>query len=166
MSVIHKFEAAGLGTAPFRVVGFAVKKYQACHGAPIQVGGSCDYCGTGIMDTFYIRGADGREFKVGSDCVYKTGDKGLVDTVKRKANRIKRERTVERESKRIEAAKETFAAHRAAFEASPHPRGFKDRETGRALTLADEVDWMMERAGHSGRMRTARAIEKFVKARE
>jgi len=49
---IHRFEAAGLGTAPFKVVGFSVEKFQACQGAPIQCGTSCDYCGTGIMNTY------------------------------------------------------------------------------------------------------------------
>jgi len=33
---VHPFERAGLGTAPFKCVGFTVMKYQACPGAPVQ----------------------------------------------------------------------------------------------------------------------------------
>lgn len=74
----HVFEAAGLGKAPFRCVGVVEVTYQACPGAPIQPGGSCDYCGTGISIHCKIKSADGKEFKVGSDCVRKTGDAGLL----------------------------------------------------------------------------------------
>jgi hypothetical protein len=75
---LHVFERAGLGKAPFRCIGVEYKTYQAHPGAPVQVGGSCDYCGTGISIHCQIKGADGRVFKVGSDCVAKTGDAGLL----------------------------------------------------------------------------------------
>lgn len=93
---VHKFEASGLGKAPFRCVGYGRLTYQACPGAPVQPGGTCDYCGTAIIDAFRIRGIDGREFKVGSDCVLKTGDAGLIRAYKkspeyRKAQRDKRD---------------------------------------------------------------------------
>lgn len=80
---IHCFENAKLGKAPFRVVGFEVRKYQACPGAPVQPGASCDYCGTGIMNVFHIKGAgvEDTPFKVGCDCVAKTGDGGLRKAV-------------------------------------------------------------------------------------
>jgi hypothetical protein len=72
---IHPFEKAGLGVAPFRCTRVTVAKYQACHGAPVQPGASCDYCGTGIMNVFWIKGSqpDAAEFRVGCDCVAKTG---------------------------------------------------------------------------------------------
>ena len=75
LATVHPFERSGLGTAPFQFVRYEYLTYQACPGAPVQVGGSCDHCGTGIKDAFWIRGADGREFKVGSSCVYKTSGK-------------------------------------------------------------------------------------------
>src|SRR5215831_9819973 len=74
--VMHKFEQAGLGKAPFRVVGYTREIYQAVPGdpnCPCQPGAACDYCMTAIVDTFWIRSSDGRRFKVGCDCVYKTG---------------------------------------------------------------------------------------------
>lgn len=90
--IIHKFEQVGLGKAPFRLIGMYEKR---CSGQPdsrgITVGyagqpaGSCDYCGTGIANCFLIQSADGKRFEVGEDCVRKTDDTGLVDTVKREA---------------------------------------------------------------------------------
>lgn len=80
---IHKFQRVGLGDAPFRVVGFTEIVYQACPGAPVQAGGSCAYCGTGIRYAAKILSADGKRFVVGMDCVNKTGDAGLVSAVKR-----------------------------------------------------------------------------------
>lgn len=79
---MHVFERAGLGKAPFGVVGFYTAKYQACPGAPVQPGTSCDYCGQGIMYVCKIQAADGREFKVGCDCVKRTGDAGLIKAYK------------------------------------------------------------------------------------
>jgi hypothetical protein len=80
---VHRFEAAGLGKAPFTFVDFQVMKFQACQGAPIQCGTSCDFCGAGIMNVFRVRSSDGRQFKVGPDCIAKVGDAGLMQAVKR-----------------------------------------------------------------------------------
>lgn len=80
---MHCFEAAGLGKAPFRVNRFDTIKFQSCPGAPILPGSTCDYCGTGIMYVCYIKSSDGKEFKVGCDCVNKTHDEGLIKAYKR-----------------------------------------------------------------------------------
>lgn len=80
-NVGHPFERAGLGRAPFRMTGCTRRLYQACHGAPIQPGAACDYCGTGIIWTFTIQSDDGKTFIVGSDCVRKTADTGLIKVI-------------------------------------------------------------------------------------
>lgn len=79
---VHTFEAAGLGKAPFYIVGFGESVYQAHPDAPRQPGTCCDYCGTGIMMVCQIQSSDGRRFKVGSNCVDKTGDEGLMKAYK------------------------------------------------------------------------------------
>ncbi len=158
----HVFEH--LGPAPYKYTGFEVKTYQACHGAPIQPGSTCDHCGTAIKDVYNFTAADGVEFHVGSSCVEKSGDKGLYSKIKRQVNAVKRERKAVTDAARIAAGRELFAANREAFAAAPHPRGFENRETGEALTLADQIDWMLENCGTSGRVRTCREIEKFVAA--
>lgn len=78
----HCFERAGLGVAPFHVMGFAVSKHSDGPGCPVRPGSTCDYCGTAIMYVCQIQGSDGSTFKVGSDCVNKTGDDGLIKAYK------------------------------------------------------------------------------------
>jgi hypothetical protein len=78
---IHVFERAGLGKAPFRCVGFD-ECFIAHPDGTTQAGTSCDYCHTGIRYTCIIRSRDGRTFKVGTDCVAKTGDAGLIRSYK------------------------------------------------------------------------------------
>ena len=95
---IHRFEAAGLGKAPFRCVGVEhrvgpIKIGEFWVGSPGQPMGSCNFCGQSIADCFVIRSADAREFIVGCDCVEKTGDIGLkrtLDGEKKKLDREKR----------------------------------------------------------------------------
>lgn len=108
-TTIHPFTRAGFGPAPFRCTGMSVLKYQACHGAPIQPGTSCDYCGTGIMYAFWIVNADeSRRFKVGCDCVAKTN----ADVEGFSAEKSKHDKTIRAE--RNKRARETRAAKREA----------------------------------------------------
>lgn len=94
---IHPFERAGLGSAPFRVMGYSVEKFQACQGAPIQPGGMCDFCGAGIMHVYRVQGsgAADKPFRTGCDCVARTGDTQLSEAARRarraEENRIFRE---------------------------------------------------------------------------
>jgi hypothetical protein len=119
---VHRFEAAGLGKAPFTLLEMQRIVFQACPGAPIQAGGSCDYCGTAICYAFRIQSADGRSFKVGSDCVEKVGDAGLAQKIKRVRAAYDRELRMARRERarsaaaatREEAAKARRKAARAA----------------------------------------------------
>lgn len=83
----HSFERAGLGKAPFFCRGYSVEKFQAAPGAPIQCGTSCDYCSTAIMRVFRIESSDGHIFKVGCDCVARTGDTELIEAARREQRR-------------------------------------------------------------------------------
>lgn len=148
---IHVFERAGLGKAPFRFLG-AEDKWHSVPGAPKKPGGSCDFCGTAIVTHCYIRGADGRKFKVGIDCVNKTGDAGLrrnVAAAVREANRVK---VAARAEAVFEAATEAFPKVAAALAAKPHPRGFAGK------TLLDYVNWMHDNAGRKGKLEAAKLI--------
>lgn len=124
---IHCFEKAGLGKARFQCVGLysipspslAEKNPDAYNNAlammPRGLGcGSCAFCGTAIMHNFIIESADGKRFVVGSDCVARTGDAGLIKEVKRERVRIAKEaREVKRRMKRDER-EALWAAERAA----------------------------------------------------
>lgn len=162
----HVFEKAGLGRAPFRVVGFELKTYQAVPGdpgCPIQPGASCDYCATAIVETFYITDAAGKRFHVGNECVKKTGDKGLVDEAKRTAAKIRREASHARDAERIERARALLEAPeiQAALAATPHPHAWAEKQ---GLSALEFVTWMLGRAGNAGRIRACRVIEAAEKA--
>ena len=68
---MHIFEAAGLGKAPYTLIGQATG------------GTQCDYCGTHLIHQFHLKSADGKTFVVGCDCVEKTGDRVLIGKVRR-----------------------------------------------------------------------------------
>ena len=72
--MIHPFEKAGLGKAPFSCTGVSENVWENGDGTT-KGGGVCDYCGTGIRWEFWIKGsiAGAKQFKVGCDCVAKTG---------------------------------------------------------------------------------------------
>lgn len=148
----HIFEAAGLGRAPFRVVGHDRLVCAAAAGGPARPGGSCDYCGTAIVDAYLISSADGARFKVGSDCVEKTGDRGMRLAVRRLA----RERDATRADERIEAARARIQEVAGTLRSQPHPRAWA---AARGLTRLDWAEWMLENAGRAGRLQAARWIE-------
>lgn len=70
----HPFEKANLGKAPFSCIGVTENVFENGDGTT-KAGGCCDYCGTGIRWEFWIKGSivGAKQFKVGCDCVAKTG---------------------------------------------------------------------------------------------
>lgn len=168
---VHKFEAAGLGKAPFQLVGFDRRvgpirrmvdfgngAVEVEVGAPGQPMGSCDYCGTGIADCYVIQSADGKKFVVGSTCVNKTGDAGLRRAMAPHKRRLKNER----DDARIAAAVETFEreAVRALLATRPHANAYR---ASLGDTLADSIEWSLANAGRAGKIKAARAIESAAK---
>jgi hypothetical protein len=159
MEATHKFELAGLGKAPFRIVGAYVSKFQAVPGdpnCPIQPGTSCDYCGQGIMNVVRVRGADGKEFKVGYDCAGKVGDAGLKKALAPHLTKLKNTLADDR----IAATRTALAdeATRAKLAALPHPKGFESK------TLLDWCEWMLRHSGRAGSIRVCREVEKLLKS--
>lgn len=108
-STIHIFEASGLGKAPFTYVRHYVKS------------GSCDYCNTGIVHNFELRSSDNKVFKVGCNCIEKSGDLGLckvVSAIKSAQAKVKRE---EKKKRDIQAFRDLKESHRVLLESLPHP---------------------------------------------
>lgn len=164
-ATIHKFQAAGLGLAPFTFTGEVTEKtYCACQGAPVQPGSTCDYCGTCIRYEFWVRSADGRRFKTGCDCIHKTGDAGLIQQIsvaerklRDKKNAAARQRKAERLAARVEAAKQTLPSVRHVLASEPHPADHHARD---GKTKLDYVNWLLEN-GYGER--AAFAIEQAAK---
>ena len=172
-NAVHPWERCGLGVAPYRCVGSAVVTYQACHGAPVQPGSSCDYCGQGIMNVYSVQAACKSVFKVGCDCVRKTcSEKEGVRTAVETADRKHRNALAKvSRDKRDAAAKDALATLRAEHEfalaAMPHPRA-ADTTPGSASNLyfsgmsaLDWLDFMLKACGATGRaklLKEARAL--------
>lgn len=164
---IHKFEAAGCGVAPFRVVGVETRVgplrirdektgVEMMVGSPGQPMGMCDFCGECLVECWIIQGADGKKFIVGSTCVGKAGDEGL----RRGMAPHKRKLKHERDDKRIAAAVELLwddAQVREALKAQAHPNG-REFET-----LLDWCEFQVGNAGRSGKVKAARKIEAAAK---
>ena len=89
---MHVFTRSNLGSAPFRCIGVfqdvgpkVIGNFGGIVttvGSPGQAMGVCAHCGTGIADCYQIKSADGKTFVVGSSCVEKTGDAGLIKSYK------------------------------------------------------------------------------------
>lgn len=164
-SPIHPFERRGLGLAPFRCTGSYTSTYQACQGAPIQPGSTCDYCGTGIMTVFTIRASDRKEFKVGCDCVAQTYRECAGTDLERDARRV-----VDQVNKLKTAAANarkdvTIAAALVKLEAN--------RESLSGMTLNDErrdrnalerLEWLFAHAGRTGKIKAAKQLDGLLLA--
>jgi len=168
---VHKFELAGLGKAPFRIIGVEHRVgpitrtdprtgIEITIGAPGQPMGCCAYCSQGIMECWIIRSADGKTFEVGCDCVGKAGDAGL----KAQARPLLLEKAHARADRRIENVRVLLASPgvRELLSSKPSPNAhIKNRESD---TLLDWVEWMLFHAGRAGMVRAARAVEAAVRA--
>jgi hypothetical protein len=156
---VHAFERAGLGEAPFRCVGKYVSLFQACQGAPVRAGSSCDYCGTSIAQVYRIRGADGAEFKVGCDCVAKTGDQGLRRQVNALVSKARRETADAHAAALVTEAEAALArpevAARLAAEVRASAPAWLPAEERTALAY---VRFLLDRGGRAGRTKGAKLV--------
>ena len=135
----HKFEIAGLGVYPFRCTGITERVISYPDGTS-QPSGTCDYCGNGIKYCCVIRDANGKTFEVGTDCVNKTDDRGLVDAVKlaqreKKAAERRAKWEAEYNSPERVAERERYAAEQSARKAKI--------EAERAIVASNQA-WLIE----------------------
>lgn len=147
-STVHCFERAGLGVAPFYFTGQMTEKVFVVPGCSPKPGSSCDYCGACIRYEFWVGSADQKTFKVGCDCIYKTGDRGLIKQIsvaerkmKDMKNAAAKERKNQRIAARIESAKQKLNNVRGSLSDKPHPNTYF-AEQGK--TLLDYVTWCFE----------------------
>jgi len=83
MENIHTFTNSGLGQAPFTCTG------SIDAGTVAKV---CDHCGRGIRFVFNVTSADGKKSSVGSTCIEKSGDEGMIKVVKQELADRRREK--------------------------------------------------------------------------
>jgi len=164
----HPFDRAGLGKPPYKFLGMISKSYQACPGAPVQPGGSCDYCGQGIFDQYHVQSADGRRFKVGCDCIAKASKTASLFPSQRALDKAVRDaKTAKRHAREQARIVEGFAwidspEIAAKLAALPHPYKW---QADKGLTFADFVGGMRDHAGNQGRLEVIAAARKALETR-
>lgn len=160
----HKFELAGLGCAPFRFTGMTQNLFRC--GDTVKPGGSCDYCATGITFECWVESADGKRFKVGSDCINKVGDAGLYRAFKTSKEHREHQRKlrVAKATEIHDKLKFYVAEYRDKLAGMAHPMGYSDRTTHRPLSALDYANWMLANAGAAGRASAYRLIVKLLNA--
>lgn len=155
----HAFEVAGLGKAPFRFVGMSEKVHPNGDGT-VKAGGTCSYCGTGIRFLCHIVSSDGKSAAVGTNCINKVGDNGLIKAYKSSQTFRAHQRALRAEKAKavFNELTEILNANRSTLENQPHPMGFIDRATGRALTAWDDAQWYLSRCGDAGKARWLKTL--------
>jgi len=126
----HPFEKSKLGKAPFSCTHVTENTITFPDGTS-RAGGYCDYCFTGIRWEFWIKGsiAGAKQFKVGCDCVAKTGW-GIEGFEK-----VRAEHTRARRQAGAKARREARLAEQA-----------KEREQAQAQRLVASEQWRAEHA--------------------
>lgn len=178
-SDIHPFEKAGLGKAPFRYIGQVPQVIQGddrildvSDGVTFSTkpGGTCDACGTYIVDMFRIVSADGQESVVGCDCIMKVAqtvrqrtqfEADLKALKKAKAKKAAAAKKV-KDQARVQASIQTFDTNtrvQSALGSQPHPY---QNMASQGKTMADYVSWMFLNAGLTGQVQAAKIVEKAI----
>lgn len=142
---MHPFEASGLGLGPFRFLyvaslpspSLAEQNPEAYNAAlrslPRDIPlGVCNHCGMPLMHNFVCTSSDGKKFAVGSECVDKTRDKALGDSVKIAAAKILRDqRRAKADARREINRKAWLIANAPRLEAEAKAR--TEREAAAAI---------------------------------
>lgn len=130
----HPFEKLGLGKAPFSCTHVTENVFALPDGTT-KAGGCCDYCSTGIRWEFWIKGsvAGAKQFKVGCDCVAKTGW-GIEGFEKVRAQHTRARRQAGVQSRRA-ARQAQVAAERAQRQADRHEATQAWRDANSAVVV-------------------------------
>jgi hypothetical protein len=143
MAIAHKFETAGLGTAPFRLVRVEMRWF-SIPGLPgsKKPGSSCMYCGHPIAECCFLHDAKGKEFHVGNECIKKAGDAGLYDTVKKELRRMKSQAEADKAAAIFREGRDILARPEihASLSIQPHPKSYF---AAKGKTMADYYEFLL-----------------------
>ena len=157
MADLHKFEARGLGKAPF---SFKRVQYNS-------QGTKCDYCGTKILYEFWCCGTDLQEFKVGSECIFKIESRHgqLYQDVERANNAIKKEIGAKKLEARITSAQAHLEIDPKLFCDRKHPFAIQQpwNEFFKKKTMRDYLEFLFSKGGDSGKTRACKIVEEWQK---
>ena len=142
---IHVFEEAGLGKGPFKL-----------HHVTAE-GGRCEYCNTVIVFRFYIQGKDSRIFFVGSDCVMKTGDLGLIKVVEKEVKKRQAELREKRDEAKLQELKDFIKNpdNIKKLNEQPHPNAYFANQ---GKTQKDYLEYMIKYACKTTKLKLAKKL--------
>jgi hypothetical protein len=102
------------------------------------------------MQVYELADVNGKKFKVGCECVKKTGDVGLIDVVKREIARRKREAKNDARVARQTQLRNLLALDsvKAAFQDRPHPNTYF---ASQGKTYFDYAVYMLSCGGDSSK---------------
>jgi hypothetical protein len=167
MEHIHPFELAGLGKAPFRIIGVEEKvgplRYTTPDGIMVEVGapgqpmGCCAFCGQGIKECWSIKSQDNKVFIVGCDCVRKTVDPRLISALDKKKSKLRKEKADKKCLELVNSAEEELKneAVRNSLSAqirSEAPSWANDR------SMLSYVEFLLSKGGRTGKTKAAKII--------
>jgi len=161
--LIHPFEAAGLGKAPFRFDGLTENVYSVTPGHS-QPGGVCKFCGHSIRYEFWVVSTDGKRFDVGSECIRKIEAKGslLRNAAEREFRNQKREIKHQQLMDRVSVVTAALEQDETLLTDQPHPHpAYANR-----LTLRNYAEWMLQNAGDAGQTKICKVIEAAIEVRQ
>lgn len=113
--LVHPYQAAGLGTAPFECLGAAIGDE------------SCRYCGRAIKNVFTIKSHDGKVFAVGSECVNRVGAASVTNfEIKRSVfeSQLRRDRKAAKTALSVKAWRELNRDEAAFIDKNAAKDGF------------------------------------------
>jgi hypothetical protein len=177
METLHIFEEAGLGHAPYKFMGlYSLPSPLIAETNPdmynlmleeiphttLGGAGTCSYCGMPIMNLYIIQSLDKETFFVGSECVLKTGDKGLINLAKRAANEVVTDKRHSKESIAIEVLRSALNEKEVQeyLDTLPHPKGWEGQ------TFMDYADWMFRHSGNAGKMKLLKELNKLLEGKK
>ena len=144
-NTVHVFEAANLGKGPFKL-----------HHVTGE-GGNCQFCNTSIVWRFYIKGQDEGMFFVGSDCVMKTGDAGLMKKVQAEVKARQNEARAKRENEKLALLDKLMADPAVQAKLSKaHPNRYY---ASQGKTMLDYYRWTLSYASKSAKLAALKAIQ-------
>ena len=130
----HTFELSGCGVAPFTLVDV------------IEAHGGCAHCGRRLATLCVIQDANGRRFDVGTGCVTRTKDRGLIRAHKNspQVRAIKRAKAAFKDEKICVEIRAAMVRLETELRSRPHPYGMD------GLTEYDYANFILTRGGAQG----------------
>lgn len=132
-TVGRKWERMG-AVAPYAYKGFEKCMFQATADAPIQAGTTCDYCGTGIVNVFWVTDSQGKSFKLGCECIKALGSEVLTVLVESKVRELNSIARREKEAQKVADLMPAFNQALEVLKTRPHPNAYF---ASQGKTLAD-----------------------------